>query len=168
MGILLNDSEAAWFDNTALEITTLAGVDNTVLWHFVAFPVGSVSGTVDCLYSEPQPGSKHYFPFKVLGWFEAPTMTQEASELGLDIYSEGRFYFVRKDLENNKVPPDDLGNHVSPGDIVQIFRKGKFWYFDLKNIERTGWANDSQVWTHYVCDMIRREDFNPERNISGE
>lgn len=166
MGILLNDREAAWFDNTAVEVTVLAGVDNTVLWHFVAFPAG-VSGTVDCLYSEPTDGSQHYFPFKVLGWFEAPTQTQEASELGLDVYSEGRFYFVRKDLECNRVPPNENGDRVATGDIVQIFKKGKFWYFDLKNVERTGWVTDSQTWTHYVCDMIRREDFIPERSISG-
>jgi hypothetical protein len=194
MGILLNDSEQAWFDNTAVEVTTLAGVDNTVLWNFVALPIferpcypdvsGCVPyvphapqiplvypdqyGPVDTLYGEPNPHSKHFFPFKVLGWFEAPTQTQEASDQGLNVYSEGRFYFVRKDLENNKVPQNENGDRIKTGDIVQMFKKGKFWYFDLKNVERTGWVTDSETWTHYVCDIIRREDFIPERKIYTE
>lgn len=166
MGFLLNGSERAWFDSVAIEVLKLAGVDNCVLWKFATN--NSVSGSTDCIYEEPVVGSKHYTSFPCLGSFEAPTQTQEATEMGLNAFSEGRMYFSKKNLEDLKVPADPvLGDRVVAGDVVQLFRTGRFWYFDLKNVERTGWINDSQEFTHWVADMVRNEDFTPERKISG-
>lgn len=169
MGTLLGGGEKTWFDSVAVEVLRLAGVDNCVLYHFMAH-IDGVSGIVDCLYGEPVQGSgaaKHYFPFKVLGYFEAPTRITDATEQGLVQVYDGRMYFSRKDLENAKVPPDAQGDRVIVGDIVQIFKAGRFWYFEFKNVERTGWVTDSQEYTHYVCDIIRTDDFVPERKLSG-
>lgn len=171
MGTLLNGAEKTFFDAISVEVLRLAGVDNCILWKFTAFPVinGSVSGSVDCLYGEPTIGTNplHYKKFNVLALFQEPSHVTDALDTGELLKIEGRIYFARKNLEVAKVPANTFGDLVEPGDIVQIFLKGRFWYFDLANVERTGWVTDSQEYTHYVADMVRNSDFLPEQKLNG-
>src|SRR5580700_5325612 len=144
MGTLLNGSEKLLFDNIAVEVTKLVGVEYCYLWKFNAYP--SVSGgDPDCLYGEPADGTNylHYTQFRVLGFYKEPEQIGDATDQGLNTTIEGQMYFVRKNLEQMRIPIDQFGDLVSIGDIVQIFRSGHFWYFDLKEIKRTGWINDS-------------------------
>lgn len=164
MGTLLNDKERALFSSIALETFRLAGVDHCVLWKFSAYLSNGVSG-VDCLYAEPAINTNplHYKPFRVLAFYQEPTQNADAQAGGEDTILEGRIYFDVTDLRCKKVPQDIYNDWVSVGDIAQIFKMGKYWYFDLKNIQRTGWVTDSETFELYVCDMIRNTDFLPER-----
>jgi len=166
MGTLLGGSEKNLFDSFTTEVLTLAGVEDCTLWHFVAKPDG-VSGTIDCLYGEPAPGSKHYVPYKIKGFFEEYTQTANPTDHGLEYVYDGRMWFGRKVLELAKVPEDFHGDRVQVGNIVQIFRRGRYIYLEIKNAERKGWINDSQEFTQYVCDVIRTDTFTPERKIAG-
>lgn len=186
MGLLLNGGEKFLFDDRNVEILRLTGVDDCVLWHFIAYPTAeliaalppdaqayipldSVSGgVIDCLYDEPMSGSKHYAPFKVLGYYEEPTLTDTVADSGSDFVFEGRMWFSRKNLEDAQIPPEPVHNDlVQVGDIAQIFKAGRYFYFEIRNITRTGWVHDSQEFTQYVCDVVRNDSFVPERKILG-
>lgn len=182
MGTLLNSNEQRLFDSVALEILTLAGTHSPVLWKFsktggaTASNIMSVSGLIDCLYEEPRmPSSlpansklKLYTPYNVLCYFERPTDTYDATDSGLAERREGKIWLSRLNLENVKVPLNEHLNHVQPGDVIQLWSKTKkSWYFDLITAERDGFENDSEVWTHYECEIVRNESFDPERKIEG-
>lgn len=165
MGTLLTGKEKSLFDSINREILGLAGADNVVLWSFLA---SVASGDVDPLYAEPVPGTNHYAPYKVLAYFERPAVVSEGADGGLDITLEGRVYFSRRDLEVAKVIPEGDTSEkdlIKPGDIFELFSKGRSWYFELKNVERDGFVNDSEVFTQYVCDFERARSFIPERKL---
>lgn len=168
MGTLLNGREKILFDQTALEVMTLAGTESPVLWKWVE-RVGraAVSGLFDCLYEEPAEGSKHYAPFKVLCYFEGKDRSTDVSDDGLVARTDGRITFVRKNLEDAKVPMDEEANHIAEGDIIQLWSGNKLrtWYFEVISVNRDGWQNDSDNFTLYVCDVARNESFTPERKI---
>jgi len=188
MGTLLNSTEQTFFDQTAIEVLTLAGTDSPVLWKFnktggaTAATIDGVSGLIDCLYSEPripsQAGEKGtpsaklllYTPFNVLCFFERPQFINNATEMGLQQRSEGKVWFSRKDLETAKVPLNSLGYHLDAGDIVELWSKSPSpskvpWYFEIINVERDGFEHDSMFWTHYECEVVRNESFSPERKL---
>lgn len=177
MGTLLNSAEHVFFDNVALEVLRLAGTPDPILWKFYKILppslLSSVSGQIDCIYEDPGNGSKHYIPFgtatgnPVLCYFEKPDALTDVNDNGLVQRFEGRIWFSRKNLENLKVPLDDDANHMSPGDIIQLWSKNKVrsWYFEVIRAEREGFENDSDVFTHYACDVVRNDNFIPERKI---
>lgn len=165
MGSLLGSREQFLFDSISQEVMRLAGVDHCILWKFFGNKPGQKE--VDQLYEEPKEGTLHYEPYKVLGFFQEPTQVQDATETGRTDITDGKFYFARRDLEDRNIPRDDNGDRIQVGDIVQIARAGRPRFFEIKNREETGWMNDSQVFTHYVCDVVRSEDFTPERKIYG-
>jgi hypothetical protein len=181
MGSLLNSAEQKFFDNVALEVLTLAGTPSPILYKFsktgyaTASNITSVSGLIDCLYEEPRiptrlpSGSKlqRYTPYQVLCYFERPTHVIDAQDNGLVERTEGKFWFSRLDLENKKVPLNEHGYHVQPGDVIELWSKitNKYWYFDIITAERDGFEHDSEVWTHYECEAVRNESFSPERKI---
>lgn len=169
MGTLLNDREQRLFSSIALESFRLAGVDFCVLYKFSEYLTNGVSG-VDCLYMEPaiNTNSLHYTPFKVYAFFQEPTQTASAEISGEQTLIEGRIFFDVTDLQLRKIPQDIYKDWISVGDIVQLFRLGHYWYFDLRNIQRTGWVTDSQTFELYVCDMERNTDFTPERILEPD
>ena len=168
MGSLLNGAEKGLFDSIALEVMALAGTDSPILWKFME-RVGSTpaANAIDCLYQEPVDGSKHYVPFRVLCYFEGKDRSTEVSDEGLVGLTAGSVTFVRKNLESAKVPLDDQANHLSEGDVIQLWSQNKLrtWYFEITNVNRDGWQNDSDNFTLYVCDVIRNDSFTPERKI---
>lgn len=167
MGTLLTGIERSLFDNISLEVMTLAGTDSPILWKFAERVGNAVSGYADCLYEEPVSGSKHYIPFKVLCYFEAKDRSIEVGDDGLVGSTAGRITFVRKNLENARVPLDENANHISEGDIIQLWSQNRLrtWYFDIINVNRDGWQNDSDNFTQYVADVVRNDSFTPERKI---
>jgi hypothetical protein len=184
MGILLNSREHRFFDQIGLEVLRLAGTPDPVLWKFYKIlPVSvdsSVFGQIDCLYKEPYPESQHYLTFgnaahphhpHLLCFFEKPdTLTDVNDGGGLVERFEGKMWFSRRNLEDLKVPLDTDQNHITPGDILQLWARNKLrtWYFETIRVERDGWEHDSDVFTHYNCDMVRNDSFDPERKISGD
>lgn len=167
MGTLLGGIEKPLFDNIALEVVTLAGTDSPILWKFAERVGNAVSGYIDCLYEEPGFGSKHYIPFRVLCYFEAKDRTTEVGDDGMVGSTAGRITFVRKNLETARVPMDENANHISEGDIIQLWSQNRLrtWYFDIINVNRDGWQNDSDNYTLYVADVVRNDSFIPERKI---
>lgn len=173
MGTLLNGSEQKFFDNVALEVLTLAGTPDPVLWKFFSVlpstPISSVSGQIDCIYSDPVSGSKHYLAYSkgLMCYFEKPDSLFDATDQGLTEKNEGRMWLARKNLEALKVPLDVEGDHVTAGDIIQLWSKNKIrtWYFEVVQVEREGFENDSDVFTHYACNVVRNHNFKPERKI---
>jgi hypothetical protein len=182
VGTLLNSAEQKFFDSVSIEVLTLAGTHTPILWKFsktgnaTASNIMSVSGLIDCLYEEPRiPSSlpansklKVYTPYTVLCFFERPTHVFDAQDTGLNERTEGKFWLSRLDLENKKVPLNEVGYHVQPGDVIEIWSKvqNKPWYFEFISVERDGFEHDSEVWTHYEIDAVRNESFTPERKIS--
>lgn len=168
MGTLLNGSERILFDGVAQEVMRLVQTNDPILWKFVsAVGCASVSGTTDCLYEEPIQNSKHYIPYKVPCFFESKVKSDDVDEAGLVQRVDGTIHFVQQDLVLAKVPLDEQKNHLSSGDIIQLWSKNKVrtWYFEIVSVNREGWQNDSDNFTHYVCDVIRNESFTPERKI---
>lgn len=165
MGRLLNGKEKKLFDRTSVEILSLAGADDPILWKFVAHVPGQAD--IDCLYKEPVEGSKHYFAYKVMCHFEEPEHSANSTDDGLETRLDGRVWFARKNLEDVKVPANTFGEHVSVGDIIQLFSKSikTTWSFDILNVARSQFEHNSDVWTHYVCDVARNYSFTPERKI---
>lgn len=164
MGLLLNGSEKKLFDQCSYEVLRLAGADDPILWRFFEHAPGVTD--IDCIYKEPAPNSKHYKPFKVMCHFEEPDTVTQVGDDGKERRVEGRIWFVRLDLENAKVPIDSVGDYVNAGDIVQLFSKSKkTWYFELINATRTLFEHNSDVWTHYVCDVVRNDSFIPEKKV---
>lgn len=185
MGSLLNSKEQTFFDQTSIEVLTLAGTDTPVLWKFnktggaTAATIDGVSGLIDCLYEEPRipsqagvkgtPSAKLflYTPYNVLCFFERPQFINNATEMGLQQRSEGKMWFSRKNLESVNVPLNSLGYHLDAGDIIELWSKtAKIpWYFEMINVERDGFEHDSSIWTHYECEVVRNESFSPERKL---
>lgn len=181
MGTLLSSNEQKFFDSIAVEVAVLAGTSTPILWKFshsggaTASNVSSVSGLVDCLYEEPRvpstlpDGSKLmlYKPYKVLCFFERPSQVIDARDEGLVERTEGKFWLIRKDLEDKRVPLNEHGYHVQAGDVIELWSKfsQKKWYFEVISVDRDGFEHDSEVWTHYECDAVRNESFSPERKI---
>jgi hypothetical protein len=174
MGSLLNGKERAFFDSVNQEIVRLAGTDDPVLWKFYKSLPASLATVAnsDCLYEEPVAGSKNYISYKgtptvpLLVSFEQPTRTEEAGDNGLVTRFESRITIPRSNLEQLKIPVDDLSNHIGVGDIIQVWSKSKHsWYFEVINVERDGFENDSDVWTQYSLECVRNENFVPEKKI---
>lgn len=167
MGILLNGHEKNLFDSVALEILNLAGTESPILWKFAEKVGRAVSGFSDCLYEEPIDGSKHYVPFRVLCYYEAKDRNTEVTDDGLVQTTAGRITFVRRNLEEARVPMDENANHISEGDIIQLWSQNRLrsWYFEITNVNRDGWQLDSDVFTLYVADVVRNDSFTPERKI---
>lgn len=164
MGLLVNAKEKALFDKVSNEVFKLAGVEECILWRF---KVREKQHPADLLYMEPVQDAKHYESYRVLGIFEEPSQTQDATDEGLQGVTEIKIYFNRKNLEDARVPVGYDGDYVDVGDIIQIFRRGRFLYVEARNVERTGWVNDSQEFTQYVVECVRNDSFIPERKIQG-
>jgi len=169
MGTLLNNSEQTFYDQVNVEVLTLAGTDNLILWTFTK-PTSMAE--IDCLYGEPivdanGPVGTNYYPFEVLGLFQKPVRTSDGTPHGLDITRDGVIYFSRKNLEDKNVPATSEGDRVKEGDVFELFSNipDKRWFFELKKVERDGWENDSDVWTQYICDFVRHDSFIPERKL---
>ncbi len=169
MGILLDGSEHALFDGIAEEVMTLAGTNCPVLWKLSQKIISSVSGATDCLYEEPVAGQKLYVPYRnILCFYEAKNKNSDVGDEGLIERVEGVVHFVRADLEKHKVPLDPQNkDHVVEGDIIQLWANNKLrtWYFKIVQVNRDGWQNDSDVFTHYSCDVVRNLSFTPEEQI---
>lgn len=167
MGKLFNNKEKAFFDARSLEVLELVSTECPVLWKWALRVGNAVSGYVDCLYQEPIEGSKHYIPFDVLCYYEEKDRSTDVSEEGMVQVTDGRITFSRKNLEDQKVPLDEQRNHVSEGDIIQMWSQNKLrtWYFEIVSTNRSGWQLDSDNFTLYVCDVRRHESFTPERKI---
>lgn len=168
MGTLLDGSEFRLFDGIAEEVMRLAGTSCPVLWKLSEKIVSSVSGVTDCLYEEPVAGKKIYIPYRdILCFFDAKEKNSDVGDEGLIERFEGRVFFVRADLEKHKVPLNDNKDHISEGDIIQLWANNKLrtWYFKIVQVNRDGWQNDSDVFTHYSCDVVRNVSFTPEEQI---
>lgn len=167
MGKLLNGLDSPLFDTIAMEVMALAGTDSPILWKFAERVGNAVSGFSDCLYEEPIDGSKHYIPYRVMCYFEAKDRSTEVGDDGLVGSTAGRITFVRKNCEIARIPMDENANHISEGDIIQLWSNNKLrtWYFEITNVNRDGWQHDSDNFTLYVTDVVRNDSFTPERKI---
>jgi len=170
MGTLLSKREKILFDKINSEVYVLAGAEDVYLWKWQKYfgNVSSVSGSVDCLYGEPIPNTKHYKPYKIIAYFERPTTTFDSTDEGLQYIKEGRVYVSRLILERAKVPKDkEELEHVNVGDVFEFFRKGNRFSFEVRNVEKDGWINDQDTWTQYIADVVYLSSFNPDRKLIG-
>jgi len=173
MGTLLKKGEQVLFDNVNVEIQTLAGVGdgNCILWKFLKVPPGAqgvgVSGFIDCLYGEPVLASRHYQPYKINAYFERPTQDADATDEGMTVTKTSKVTISRKGVEIAKVPASSNRQHVNVGDILEFFRKGNAFFFEVKNCEQDGWINDQDQWTQYLADVVNINYFTPDRKLLG-
>lgn len=147
----------------------MATAADVLLWQWIPYAgcVSSVSGSIDLMYGEPIAGSKHYIPYRIHAFFERPTNSFETPDEGLQNIKESRIIVSRRIAERAKVPADKEGFHVRVGDIFQFFRRGKGFMFEVKNVEKDGWINDSDTWTQYVADVVYNSTFTPDRKLVG-
>ena len=170
MGILLNKREKSLFDRINSEVYVLAGAEDVLLWKWQKYfgNVSSVSGSVDCLYGEPIPNTKHYKSYKIIAYFERPTSTYDSTDEGLQHIKEGRIYVSRLILERAKVPKDaEEKEHVNVGDVFEFFKKGNRFTFEVRNVEKDGWINDQDTWTQYIADVVYLSSFVPDKKLAG-
>lgn len=168
MGTLLGKREQKLFDSVNAEVYTLSAAEDVILWKWSKiFSNSSVSGTLDLLYGEPIPGSRHYLPFKTLAYFERPSSNYETQDEGLQNVKESRVFISRLICERSKIPHDKEFMHIRVGDIFEFFKKGKTFYLEVKNVERDGWINDQDTWTQYLLDTVYNSTFTPDRKLIG-
>lgn len=169
MGRLLHKREQSLFDKINAEVYQLAGAEDVVLWKWNKYfgPASGVSGYVDCIYGEPIPGTKHYVQYKIIAYFERPTQIVETSDEGLFTVKEARVFVSRIILERAKVPKNHELEHIAIGDIFEFFRKGKKFYFEVRNVEKDGWINDQDTWTQYIADVVLNSTFAAEQKLVG-
>jgi hypothetical protein len=166
LGTLLNGKEKKLFDSINLEMMTLAGAQRVckdiLLW---AFQTPTTSTHKDALYDEPN-SKASYKSYSVKIFFERPITETSATDEGLEQSFSGRAWFSRKDLELAKVAKDYKGNHVKEGDTFELFHKGNRIFYEIINVDREGIVNDSDVFTQYTVDFVRRQHFIPERKLA--
>lgn len=173
MGRLRGTEDAEFVKDITKEVHELFGLEDAVL-HVLdrarAIPAA------DPLYGEPPSGSRDlfYIAFPIKLVFEEPVTEDVASEFGDDITQSFTVYMSVKILEeagierhSNEERPHDK-DHVSVGDVVETFRGVEVNFYDVINVGRTGFVNDTEKFSLYRVEMRRREKYFPERKVEEQ
>ena len=162
MGKLRHAEDQAFFHSVAEEVVDLFGVDDAVLYRFAS---ADNQTTRDPLYDEPSLGhTVKYTPYTVSLMFFDYTDTPEVSAGGFLETVQAKGYISLAHLEKAGVPVDDHLSHVAEGDIVAIHTgSSQKIIYDIIDVTRTGWVNDSSVFTAYDLSLKRSTKYLPDR-----
>ena len=161
MGRLRSECDLAYLRKISAETVDLFGVDDAILYKIDA---DARCRTKDALYSEPSDGLA-FVAYKIKANFTEIADTHEASELGeTDVFTNVAFVSWNL-LEQAGVPLDDIGDHISEGDLIELFYKGARLIYDIKQVDRAGYHNNTQYWTGYNLTLDRNSKYYPDRKI---
>lgn len=162
MGRLRDDYECALFNSVSEEVVDLFGIDGAKLYKYL--PADNITNR-DPLWDEPSPHVR-YKVFEVkcmfLDYHDAPNESPE----GFHTNFENKIYIALNHLLKAGVASDLDNEYISEGDMIFVFDGKREFYYDVLNVDRTGWINDTSQFTGYELDVKRNGTFAPERKIS--
>lgn len=162
MGRLRDGFENPLFQHYGSEIVDLYGNDDMILFRY---DEEASKENIDPLWKEYAPNAK-YVGYKVKGFLtEFTRETSTASPHGKDTEFDAKVTISREHLDKSGVPKDIDGQMVREGDILLINELGDAYYFDLLNVERKGYVNQSDQWLFLDLTCKRREKYVPERKL---
>lgn len=162
MGKLRHAEDQAYFHSIAEEVVDLFGVDDAVLYRFA--PADNET-TRDPLYDEPVLGhTVKYLSYVLSMMFFDYLDTPEVGAGGLLETIQARGYISVTHLLGASVPTDARGDYLAEGDIV-AFHTGSSQkiIYDIIDVTRTGWINDSSAFTGYDLTLKRSSKYLPDR-----
>jgi len=159
MGRLRDDYERPLFLCVAEEVVDLFGVDDVYLFRWEAADNVSIK---DPLWDEPTTTAA-FKRFVIKAAFQDYAGSDVATESGREIDTDCRIFIALNHLTKAQVPLDRFGDWVVEGDVVGLHYRGEYTEFDLVEVERDGFVNDSDKFTGYVCQGKRREKYVADR-----
>lgn len=163
MGRLRDDYEEPLFQCVAEEVVDLFGMEDVVLYRHA---VVDQTGITDPLWGEPSTQLR-FSEFKIQAMFMDYQEDMEVSEAGEHQEWRNRLYVDLNHLIKALVPRDANNEFIAEGDVIKIHARGEWREYDILQVSRTGWINDSDKFTGYELDVARRDKFLPERKTGS-
>lgn len=162
MGTLRDATENELFQDYSSEMSELFGDTDVQLWRLNE---GKSENNNDPLWDEYAPHPL-YDKFELIGFFQQPERTFETdSPNPLNPETDTLFTVARDHLDKKAVPHDVFGFQIRAGDVIQNHSIGDVIFYDILNVNRRGWVNNSDQWTFLECELKRRDKFSPERKL---
>jgi hypothetical protein len=164
MGRLRNGYESELFLGVAEEVVDLFGMDEVILYRLDR---ASACPEYNGVYGEIS-GDRKFIAYKTRAHYQEITDEFQVSERGeTDIYNSTVFFALRH-LIGAGIPRDDSREYMQEGDIVIFFWRGERIAFDIIDVKREGYINNSDTFVGYTCQVKRNSSFIPERNSLSE
>lgn len=162
MGRLRDGYEIPLFHGISEEVVDLFGIDDCTLHkHFTAVQ------NKDPIWNEPASTTVKYKQYKIKCMTFDPTSDAAASEFGtIDIF-ETKIYVAMAHLLKAGIIPDEKGDYVDEGDMIEIKKTGpaqvRSLFYDIIKALRVGYVNDESDNTGYELQVKRNWKYVPER-----
>ena len=78
-----------------------------------------------------------------------------------------RIYVAVNHLLKALVSRDANNELVAEGDVIKIHSRGEWREYDIIQVSRTGWINDTDKFTGYELDVVRRDKYTPDRKTGS-
>lgn len=163
MGRLRDDFENPLFQGAAEEVVELFGMSDVVLYRHTAV---DQTGITDPLWNEPTTTIR-YAEFKIQAMFMDWQEDMEVTEAGQHQEFRNRIYVAVNHLLKALVPRDANNELVAEGDVIKIHSRGEWREYDIIQVSRTGWINDTDKFTGYELDVVRRDKYTPDRKTGS-
>lgn len=163
MGRLRDDYENPLHRCIAEEVIDLFGVDDVFLFRWEAADNISIK---DPLWDEPTT-TVAFKKFVIKASYQDNgSGTDNATESGREMETEIQIFISLNHLTKAQVPTDRFGDWLVDGDVVGLHYRGEYTEFDLLEVQRDGFVNDSDKFTGYACQGKRREKYVADRKTS--
>lgn len=164
MGRLRNGYESELFLGVAEEVVDLFGMEEVILYRLD--PDG-ICADYSGVYGEVTT-DRQYKAYKTKAHYQEITDDFQISEMGeTNIYNSTVFFALRH-LKGSGVPVDETREYIGEGDFVIFFWRGERIAFDVIDVKREGYVNNSDTFVGYTCQVKRNTRFVPERNTLSE
>lgn len=165
---MLDSSELQLFDCIAGDHVRAIGLE------IEYYSLSTADSKRDALYDEP---GEFAFkgPWVISANFEYDGAQPTAQEEGKLTEATGKLWIARKELEDHHAPSPNEGDVIRMWDnphfnIVEAVDgeaiPGSGFYFDVINVDPSGYLFDNHAFVGFALDLKRRTVFTPERKIS--
>lgn len=167
MGRLRDDYEVSYIRDVSEEVIDLFGTDDVILYRFN--PCDNAE-TRDPLYDEPTTTLKYRaYAIKALylDWQDDFLSGSQGSEKNFS----NKIYVSLNHLLAANVPISADKEYIEEGDIIELHHRGDKVIYDIIQVDREGYVNNSDKFVGYTLDVKRNSKFVPERKdieIIGE
>ena len=160
MGRLRDGYEIPLFQSMSEEVVDLFGMDDVTLHRH-----NSADNTTprDPVWDEPYNTTPKYKEYKIKAMHLDFTTNFETTDIGgVDLF-ENKIYVSLTHLLKAGVPQDETRDYIGEGDLFEIFKKGRNLFYDIIQVDRVGFINDTDEFTGYEVQVKRNLKYVPER-----
>ena len=89
----------------------------------------------------------------------------EPGEMGGHVQYTDRIYIALNHLKKAGIPENNLGDFVSEGDMIKVFKRNRVFFYNIIQADRAGFINNSEAFTGYELQVNLNEKYMTERVV---